>query len=79
MASNRTEIPCRGGLTLVAEASNDPKHPAEVYISVERNGKYIQDIAVIKQDELATDSFQIFHWDASEQGVVYGRPIAVRS
>ena len=76
--ANKIEIPCHGGLTLVAEASNDPKHP-EVYISVERNGKYVQDIAVVKQDDFAVDSFQILHWDASEQGVVYGRSVSIQS
>ena len=78
MTVSKIEIPCRGGLTLVVQANNDPKYP-EVYIGVERNRRYVQDVAVVKQDDFAVDTFQILHWDESEQGFVCGRSVSVQS
>ena len=78
MTVSKIETPCRGGLTLVATANNDPKYP-EVYIGVERNGKYVQDIAVVQQDNFAADTFKILHWDEAAQGFVCGRSVSIQS
>ena len=46
--SNRIEIPCAGGVSLVAERNEDNNYN-EIFIGLEKDGVWIQDLAVARQ------------------------------
>lgn len=47
--NTRIEIPCAGGLTLVAEKGSDPGYN-EIFITLEKDGEWFRDLAMAGQD-----------------------------
>lgn len=71
--SRRIEIPLFHGLKMVAETSGDPQYPMEMYIGVEdRNGAWIQDLAVVMKNYHYKPDGQVDYTDDSFRVLVYG-------
>lgn len=49
-STNRIEIPLKDGFILVAEQNTDPNYPRELYVGLEKDGVWIQDIAFVGQN-----------------------------
>ena len=48
-STNRIEIPLEDGIILVAEQNTDPNCPRELYVGLEKDGVWVQDIAFVGQ------------------------------
>ena len=48
-STNRIEISLEDGIILVAEQNTDPNYPRELYVGLEKDGVWVQDIAFVGQ------------------------------
>lgn len=48
-STNRIEIPLKDGTILVAEQNTDSDYPRELYVGLEKDGVWVQDIAFVGQ------------------------------
>lgn len=51
MESKRIEIDLGNGCKLTAEVGSDPMYPREIYVGIEKDGIWYQDLAIIKNTE----------------------------
>lgn len=58
--NNRIEIDL-GFATLTVSESLDPNFPNEIYISLEKDGQWLQDIATVAQDHYCEDNELTFN------------------
>lgn len=58
--NNRIEIDL-GIATLTVDKSADPIFPNEIYISLEKDGQWLQDIATVAQDHYCEDNELTFN------------------
>ena len=66
--NNRIEINLGGGLKLVAERNSNSNYDREIYIGLEHNGAWMQDLALVRPDEHTADSFNVLVWgDADDE------------
>ena len=62
--NNRIEINLGGGLKLVAERNPDSNFDREIFIGLEHNGGWMQDLALVRPE---------YTWEG-EEGNEYGNP-----
>ena len=75
---DRFEIPCEGGVALVAERNPDPNYNREIYLFLldTKTGDVLQDIAIVRQafkepEPRGLDSYEEAHWLDKFEVLVY--------